>query len=201
MQKNDNAVQHVRFLFDPACPWAYRASLWIREAAEVRPLAVHWELFSLEFANRDKKESSYLRILHRNRRALRLMARTRQVAGDEAVARLYGLIGEARHEHRRALNDEVMLAQAVERAGLAPDLLEETRIDPQLDAELEENYARAERQGAFGVPTLFLGEDGRPFYGPLLDSVPRGEEAGEVWDHVAGLVQLPYFYELKRNRI
>lgn len=201
MPNNDNTVEHVRFLFDPACPWAYRAALWMQEVAQVRPLEVRWELFSLEFVNRDKKEDSYLRILRRNRRALRLIAGARQAAGDQAVERLYMLIGQARHEYRRALNDENMLAQAVERAGLPLSLLEETRMNAQLDAELEERYMRAERQGAFGVPTLFIGENGRPFYGPLLDSVPAGEEAGEVWDHVSALMGLPYFFELKRNRV
>jgi protein-disulfide isomerase-like protein with CxxC motif len=201
MAKDGEAIQPVRLLLDPACPWAYRAALWMQEVAKVRPLAVRWELYALEFVNRDKKEDSYLRILRRGRRALRLIAGARRVAGDEAMERLYLLIGEARHEHRRALNDEKMLSQAVEQAGLPLSLLEETRADPQLDAELEGHYVRAERQGAFGVPTLFIGDNGRPFYGPVLDSVPSGEEAGEVWDHVSALARLPYFFELKRNRV
>lgn len=201
MPSNDNIVQRVRLLLDPACPWAYRAALWMQEVAQVRPLEVRWELFSLEFVNRDKKDGSYLRILRRGRRAMRLIAAARQVAGDQAVERLYTLIGQARHEHHRALNDEKMLAQAVEQAGLPLSLLEETRANPQLDAELEETYVRAERQGAFGVPTLFIGENGRPYYGPVLEQVPRGEEAGEVWEHIAALARLPYFFELKRNRV
>jgi hypothetical protein len=30
--------------------------------------------------------------------------------------------------------------------------------------------------------------------------VPRGEEAGVLYDHVAALVRIPTFFELKRSR-
>ena len=42
----------VNFHFDPLCPLAWRTALWIREARSVRPVDVHWRLFSLEIVNR-----------------------------------------------------------------------------------------------------------------------------------------------------
>jgi hypothetical protein len=69
-----------------------------------------------------------------------------------------------------------------------------------MDGVLEARYAQFVEQGAFGVPTLFIDDRPDPFYGPLIDVVPTGEAAGELWDHVSALIRLPYFYELKRNR-
>lgn len=191
---------HVRFLFDPACPWAYRASLWIREAAKTRPLEIEWGLLSLEYINRNQMEAAYLNLLRENRWAMRLLAKARQVSGNQAMGDLYFAVGKARHERQQALNDLKVLAGALEQAGLPADLLEESRVDDGLDAKLEQDYARTVKLGAFGVPTLFLDNGSSPFYGPLIDVVPRGEEAGKLWDYVSGLMQMPYFYELKRSR-
>jgi 2-hydroxychromene-2-carboxylate isomerase len=191
---------HVRFLFDPVCPWAYRASLWIRAAAKTRPLAIQWELLSLEYINRDKMKAAYLDILRQNRWAMRLLARGRQVGGNQAMDDLYLALGKARHERLQTLDEPKILASALKQAGLPANLLEESRVDNDLDAKLEVDYAQAVSLGAFGVPTLFLDKGSSPFYGPLIDVVPRGEEAGKLWDYVSGLMQLPYFYELKRNR-
>ena len=41
---NTDSAHHVRFLFDPICPWAFQASLWIREVVKVRPLNIEWGL-------------------------------------------------------------------------------------------------------------------------------------------------------------
>jgi 2-hydroxychromene-2-carboxylate isomerase len=199
MNTSEHKTQLIRFLFDPSCPWAYRASLWLREAAKVRPIEIRWESFSLEYVNRNKVDGGYLRVLRRHRRAFRLLAKSRQVAGNRGIAALYAAVGAARHEQRRALNDENMLEQAVNEAGLPPEILALTKFDPELDAMLEARYAQFVEQGAFGVPTLFIDDHPDPFYGPLIDVVPTGEAAGALWDHVSALIRLPYFYELKRN--
>ena len=200
MTTAEHESQQIRFLFDPSCPWAYRASLWLREAAKVRPIEIRWEPFSLEYVNRNKMDEDYLRVLRRHRRVFHFLERARQVAGNPGIAALYGAVGAARHERRRALNDENVLKQAVNEADLPADILALTKFDPQLDAELEARYSQFVAQGAFGVPTLFIDGHPDPFYGPLIDVVPTGEAAGELWDHVSALIRLPYFYELKRNR-
>ena len=191
---------NLRFLFDPICPWAYQASLWIREAAEVRPLNVEWGLLSLEFINRDTKDDEYLAPLRRNRLTFRLLERARQIGGNQVLDDLYLVIGEARHEWKRSLTDRKMLAEALSGVGLPLSLIDETRVDPELDEQLDDAYAVAVSQGAFGVPTLYLDDSQTPFYGPLIEVIPTGEEAGQLWDHVSALIELPYFFELKRSR-
>jgi len=192
--------RHVRFLFDPLCPWAWNTSLWIREVARVRPLTIEWGLLSLEYVNRKSADPGFLERLARNRHGLRLLARAGQVAGDEGMGRLYLYLGRARHEQGRPLSDETVLALALDQAGLSADLLDATRSDPDLDARLRAGYEREEESGAFGVPTLYIDQIDRPYYGPIIDKVPEGREAAHLWDLVTGLAERRYFYELKRPR-
>ena len=42
----------VDFHFDVMCPWAYQASLWIREVRDHAGVDVRWRFFSLEEINR-----------------------------------------------------------------------------------------------------------------------------------------------------
>ncbi|MDQ5816166.1 MAG: DsbA family protein, partial [Actinomycetota bacterium] len=48
----------VRFHFDPACPWAWQTSKWIREASRVRDLDIEWRFFSLKMVNSDRPEEA-----------------------------------------------------------------------------------------------------------------------------------------------
>ena len=89
MSNQSNDHQSVRFLFDPTCPWAYRASLWIREVAEMLPLQVSWELFSLEYVNRERLEGPSLERLRQNRQALRLLSRAKEIEGNAGIDALY----------------------------------------------------------------------------------------------------------------
>jgi 2-hydroxychromene-2-carboxylate isomerase len=197
MSNQSNDHQSVRFLFDPTCPWAYRASLWIREVAEMLPLQVSWELFSLEYVNRERLEGPSLERLRQNRQALRLLSRAKEIEGNAGIDALYLELGQAVHVRQESLGDEAVLARALTNVGLPLTVLAETREDPRLDSQLESSYASAVAAKVFGVPTLYVNESQKPFYGPLISSVPTGYDAAKLWEHVSGLATLPYFYELK----
>src|SRR5215470_8782272 len=48
----DTPVTSVDFHFDIMCPWAYQASIWMREVRNRLGLKVRWRFFSLEEINR-----------------------------------------------------------------------------------------------------------------------------------------------------
>jgi hypothetical protein len=50
------------------------------------------------------------------------------------------------------------------------------------------------------VETLYFGDRDIPYYGPVIDRVPAGEETGDLWDHILALTRHDSFYELKRPR-
>lgn len=200
MEPHDNFRTSLRFFFDPTCPWAYRASLWLREVAELLPLEVNWQVFSLEYINRAKKDDAYLAPLRLNQPALRLLALAVELEGQAGIDALFLELGRARHTRGEKLSDEGVLARALANAGLPVTLLSAARENPALDARLETGYAEAAAAGVFGVPSLWFADAAHPFYGPLIERVPEGMEAVRLFEHVRALESLPYFYELKRIR-
>jgi hypothetical protein len=165
--------------------------------ARVRPVDVRWKCLSLEEINRPRGT------LHASHEASRASFRTLIVArrrgGEAAIDRLYAALGAARHERREDLADRRTVARALREAGLSEHLYDEALADPTTEHEYLAEHGAVVARGAFGVPTLVV-DDGPPIFGPVIDPVPRGEEAGVLYDHVDALVRIPTFFELKRSR-
>jgi 2-hydroxychromene-2-carboxylate isomerase len=190
--------QEIKFYFDPICPWAWRASLWLREARQYRPLRVSWGFFSLDAINRAAGNPPKPRHQH-SLTPFRIMALARRQEGDDAVDRLYLGFGRAHHERQQDIGQPDAIVSVLDEAGFDRGLLDAALADPTVEQELAQEHAALAGKGAFGVPTLEMAGMA-PMYGPIIDRVPTGDAAGELWDHTAWLLAQPHIYEFKRAR-
>ncbi|HZT97494.1 MAG TPA: DsbA family protein [Chloroflexota bacterium] len=186
------------FYLDPICPWAYRTSLWIREARKVRPIEIEWKFLSLRAVNEGTENLKDAHSMSQN--AFRLMALARREHGEEAVDRLYETIGRARHEERQDIGDVDVLKRATQEAGFDPELVDRALADESTLDEVQTDHQSGVECGAFGVPTIQLNGECGGFFGPVISEVPEGEAAGRLWDHFAWFANEPSFYEIKRVR-
>jgi hypothetical protein len=93
-----------------------------------------------------------------------------------------------------------LVEAALADAGL-PAHLVEAMDDPSYDAALLASHREAmDRVGDdVGTPTIAFNDSS--FFGPVLSKIPRGEDAGRIWDATVALAQFPYFFEIKRTRV
>ena len=173
----------------------------MRQVRQVRPVEVRWRFFSLEVVNK-KEDQAVDWEGGRSAPVLRVLALVRRQHGDEAVDCLYDALAQARFVRDEKLDDPAVVEAALVAAGLDGGLRAAALADPSTREEVEaEHAAIVERRGAFGVPTLVLEDgEGPETFGPVIDPVPQGEAAGELWDHVAWLMRQPGFFEVKRSR-
>jgi 2-hydroxychromene-2-carboxylate isomerase len=174
--------------------------LWIREVAKERPVEVAWKLFSLAEINKNQEMDEAHRIGHaRGRRMERLMLAARRHGGNEALERIYVAIGEAQHGRRDDLDDESVVARCLREAGLPESLYKEALADDSTERDLlAEHQEGVEKLHAFGVPTLALEGSEIGVFGPVIEPIPRGQEALELWDHTYYLLRTPSVFEFKR---
>ena len=84
--------------------------------------------------------------------------------------------------------------------GLDPaPILAATETDAE-DERLREKQRAAEELVGNDVGTPVVSFNGTAFFGPVLTRIPRGEEAGRIFDGAVALAEYPYFYEIKRAR-
>ena len=188
----------VDFWFDPLCPWCWITSRWILEAAQVRSIDVHFHLMSLVVLNEGKDISdSHRELLADGMGPVRVLAAAADRHGDAVLGRLYAAMGTERHN--RGNTDASMIPAALAAAGLDADLAaaaDSTEFDAAIRTS---HHAGMDKVGDdVGTPTIHVNDVA--FFGPVLSRIPRGEEAGRVWDGVVALAGYPHFFELKRTR-
>jgi 2-hydroxychromene-2-carboxylate isomerase len=190
----------VTMWFDPACPYTWRTSRWLRAAAAARGESVTWRLLSLAVLNegRDIPER-YLQGMTLSRKASRVIAAVETKYGQDAVDRLYTALGQLVHDQGQVM-DRDTVAEALAAAGLPDDLigaLDDEAHDLAVD---ESHHAAQDRVGQeAGSPVLAFG-DGPGFFGPIVVPVPTGDEAQRLFDAMTLLSTVPQFSELKRVR-
>jgi 2-hydroxychromene-2-carboxylate isomerase len=187
------------FWFDPLCPFAWISSRWILEVEQVRDITVKWHVMSLSYLNKDKDiPDEYRAMLEPGWGPVRVLIAAQHKHGDDVLLPLYNAMGTRIH-HEKADLDRDMIAAALAEAGLEPEL-----VDAMDDSSLDEAVAKSHHEGMdqvgddVGTPTIAI--EGTAFFGPVLSAIPRGDEAGQLWDGCLAVAKVPYFYELKRSR-
>jgi len=189
----------INFHFDPLCPLAWRTALWVREVRNGRPVDIHWRLFSLEVVNR--KEGVVPDYVGNGWMALRTLTLARRQKGNEAVEKLYVALGNAQHGRKESIRERSVIEACAQQAGLGQDFVETALNDEStIQDVLSDHQEAVKRYHAFGVPTIAIEGSNVGYYGPIIHSVPSGDEAIDLWDYTAWALKQPNLFELKRDR-
>ncbi|GAA1348116.1 DsbA family protein [Falsarthrobacter nasiphocae] len=188
--------ERVDFWFDPLCPFAWATSRWIKEVEQVRDIEVEWHIMSLGILNENNPDNH-----HHGDPTSMWMVRVVQAAAELDPANidtLYTALGEVLHNEGVEDRTEV-IRQALDRAGLPAELAEAAE-DESRDGAIRASHEEALKRVGDEVGTPVVAIADTAFFGPVITRVPRGEDAGRMFDAARTLAGFPHFFELKRSR-
>ena len=198
-------AEKVTFWFDTSCPYCWITSRWVKEVEKVRDVEVTWVPMSLSVLNDGRDiPAAYADRMKANWGPARVFAAVATEAPEKLDA-LYTAMGTRIHNEGAVENP----SEYGDYNGVIVDSLAEVGLDAAYievaDTEQWDDALKKFHQSAMdevgddvGTPVIKLGDTA--FFGPVLTRIPRGEEAGEIFDASVKLASYPHFYEIKRSR-
>ena len=167
---------------------------------DVRDISTEWHVMSLAVLNEGREElpEEYKEVMDKAWAPVRVITAAAEQHGDQVVKPLYDAMGTKIHDEGNKDIAEV-IAKSLAEAACRPN----SRQPPERcirRAAARQPRGRASPWWARTSGTPVVAFNGTAFFGPVLTRIPRGEEAGRLWDATVTLASFPYFFEIKRSR-
>jgi hypothetical protein len=195
----ETTTNHADFWFDPLCPFAWVTSRWIGEVEAVRDIKTVWHVMSLAVLNEGRDlDAGYRELMDRGWGPVRVIIAAKEQHGDQVVKPLYDAMGTLIHVGGEK-DFGVVISKALAECGLPASLADAATTDA-FDTQLRASHEEGISLVGQDVGTPVVAFNGTAFFGPVLTRIPRGEQAGQLWDASVTLASFPHFFEIKRSR-
>lgn len=192
---------HVRFWFDPACPFCWITSRWLVRVATQREVTIEWSPISLLLKNGTREGEPFFAEVTASHGMLRTVEALRAAGQGHRIGALYTELGRVLHVEGTTVDLRAVLTGL----GLDPAFAaaaDDAEYDAAVRTSMDEGLALV--GDAVGTPIIAVDRpDGTGrigLFGPVITELPDVEASLRLWDGFLAMVATDGFFELKRTR-